>query len=68
MKLIDLMKEKLREPTPLEVVSKELAEATLEKLAAETAVDWAESIVMYNKVRIDRLNEYLAQYSKEKTK
>ena len=65
MKFIDMFKERFREPTPLEVVTRELAEATLDKLQAETAVDYAESIVMYNKVRIERLNEYLAQYSKE---
>jgi len=48
------------------VVSKELAEAQLEMLQAETAVDYAESIVMYNKVRIERLNEYLVKFSGEK--
>jgi len=35
-------------------------------LQAETAVDYAESIVMYNKVRIERLNEYLVKFSGEK--
>jgi hypothetical protein len=66
MKLFELFKDKLRDPTPLEVVSKELAEAQLEMLQAETAVDYAESIVMYNKVRIERLNEYLVKFSGEK--
>jgi len=68
MKLLDLFKERFREPTPLEVVTRELAEATLEKLEAETAVDWAQSVVSYNRVRIERLNEYIATYSKEKSK
>ena len=68
MKLVDLFKEKFREPTPMEVVTRELAEATLEKLQAETAVDWAQSVVSYNRVRIDRLNEYIAAYGKEKSK
>jgi hypothetical protein len=62
------LKERFREPTPLEVVTRELAEATLEKLEAETAVDWAQSVVSYNRVRIERLNEYIASYSKEKSK
>jgi hypothetical protein len=65
---LDLFKERFREPTPLEVVTRELAEATLEKLEAETAVDWAQSVVSYNRVRIERLNEYIATYSKEKSK
>jgi len=68
MKLLDLFKEKFREPTPLEVVTRELAEATLEKLEAETAVDWAQSVVSYNRVRIERLNEYIATYSGEESK
>lgn len=66
MNLLQLFKDKLRDPTPLEVVSKELAEAQLEMLQAETAVDYAESIVMYNKVRIERLNDYLVKFSGEK--
>jgi hypothetical protein len=68
MKLFNLLKERFREPTPLEVVTRELAEATLENLEAETAVDWAQSVVSYNRVRIERLNEYIASYSKEKSK
>lgn len=59
------MKERLREPTPLEVVSRELAQAHLEKLEAETAVDYAQSIVDYNTVRIARLNMHLRTYKNE---
>ena len=66
MNLLQLFKEKLRDPTPLEVVSKELAEARLEMLQAETAVDYAESIVMYNKIRIERLNQHIADYTGDK--
>jgi len=65
MKLLDLIKERFRDPTPLEVIGRELAEARLEMLQAETAVDYAESIVMYNKVRIDRLNDHIAKFSGE---
>ena len=65
MNLLQLFKDKLRDPTPLEVISKELAEARLEMLQAETAVDYAESIVMYNKVRIERLNDHIAKFSGE---
>jgi hypothetical protein len=65
MKLLDLIKERFRDPTPLEVIGRELAEARLEMLQAETAVDYAESIVMYNKVRIERLNDHIAKFSGE---
>ena len=57
--MINYMKEKFRQPTPLEVVSKELAQAHLRKLEAETAVDYARSIVAYNDARIKRLEGYM---------
>lgn len=60
-----MLKERLREPTPLEMVSRELAQAHLEKLEAETAVDYAQSIVDYNTVRIARLNMHLRTYKNE---
>ena len=63
--LFDMLKERLREPTPLEMVSRELAQAHLEKLEAETAVDYAQSIVDYNNVRIARLNTHLRTYKNE---
>jgi hypothetical protein len=63
--LFDMLKERLREPTPLEVISRELAQAHLEKLEAETAVDYAQSIVDYNNVRIARLNAHLKTYKNE---
>jgi len=65
MGLVDMFKERLREPTPLEVISRELAQAHLEKLEAETAVDYAQSIVDYNNVRIARLNAHLKTYKNE---
>jgi hypothetical protein len=68
MKMFVFLKDYLREPSPLEVVQKELLAATLEKLEAETAVEFAQSIVQYNTKRIDRLNTYIANYSKEKAK
>lgn len=57
--MINYIKEKFRQPTPLEVVSKELAQAHLRKLEAETAVDYARSIVAYNEARIKRLEGYM---------
>ena len=65
MKLIELFKAYWRTPTPLEVIAKELAVAHLEKLQAETAVDYAVSIVRYNDARIKRLEQHLNQHIKE---
>jgi len=62
MKLFDLLKEPFKKPSPLEVIAKELAHAHLEKLEAETAVEYTQSIVDYNINRITRLNARLEEY------
>lgn len=60
--LRDLLREPFKKPTPLELIAAELSEAHLSKLAAETAVEYAQSIVDYNINRIKRLNERLDEY------
>jgi hypothetical protein len=59
---MELMKEPFKKPTPLEMIAAELADAHLEKLNAETAVEYAQSIVDYNMTRIARLNARLEEY------
>jgi len=54
---IKYVKDLLRAKTPLEVVQKELIEAQLAKLQAETSVEYSQSIVNYNEQRIARLNK-----------
>lgn len=61
-KLLALLREPFRKPSPLEVIATELAHAHLEKLEAETAVEYAQSIVDYNVTRIKRLNERMEEY------
>ena len=61
-KLMALMKEPFRKPSPLEVIATELAHSHLEKLEAETAVEYAQSIVSYNVTRIERLNKRMEEY------
>lgn len=62
MKLLDQLKEPFKKPTPLEMIAAELADAHLSKLEAETAVEYAQSIVDYNTTRIARLNARLEEY------
>jgi hypothetical protein len=62
VRFMELMKEPFKKPTPLEVIAAELADAHLEKLNAETAVEYAQSIVDYNVNRITRLNARLEEY------
>ena len=57
-KLLELFKR----PTPLQMVAFGLAEAHLAKLAAEEAVEYAQSVVAYNVARIDRLNKRREEY------
>ena len=66
MKMLDFIREFVRQPTHMELVNKELEEAKVEKLEAETAVEYAQSIVQYNTKRIDRLNTYIAEKEKAK--
>jgi len=62
VRFMELMKEPFKKPTPLEMIAAELADAHLEKLNAETAVEYAQSIVDYNMTRITRLNARLEEY------
>jgi len=62
VRFIELMKEPFKKPTPLEMIAAELADAHLEKLSAETAVEYAQSVVDYNVTRIARLNLRLDEY------
>lgn len=62
MKLLQLLKEPFKKPSPLEMIATELADAHLRKLEAETAVEYAQSIVDYNVTRIKRLNERVEEY------
>jgi hypothetical protein len=50
------------QPSILKLVEKELQEAHLEKIRAETVADHAKSIVAYNEERIARLNKRIEQY------
>jgi hypothetical protein len=59
---MELMKEPFKRPTPMEMIATELADAHMEKLNAETAVEYAQSIVDYNVTRIKRLNERMEEY------
>ena len=62
VRFMELMKEPFKKPTPLEMIATELADAHLEKLNAETAVEYAQSIVDYNATRIERLNKRMEEY------
>ena len=62
VRFMELMREPFKRPTPMELIATELADAHLEKLEAETAVEYAQSIIDYNVTRIARLNARLEEY------
>lgn len=57
---ITLIKRAFRRLTPIEVAARELAVAELSKLEAQSAVEYAQSVVTYNDARIKRLKKMLA--------
>ncbi len=59
--MITAFKRALRKLTPLEVASRELAEAELQSLTAQTAVEYANSVVAYNAQRIKRLRAFIGK-------
>lgn len=65
--MFEYIKSKFRQPTPLEVITRELAEAQLYKLEAQTAFEYSHSIVDYNAARVKRLEALMAHYLKGRT-
>lgn len=55
----------LRPRTLHEIIAKELREAQLRKLEAESGVEYAKSVVSYNEQRIVRLLKRLNEHSEE---
>ena len=48
--------------TPREEITRELAQAHLDRLEAEGAVEYATAVMEYNEKRIARLNERMKEY------
>jgi uncharacterized protein YaaN involved in tellurite resistance len=54
----------LVKPKPIrEIIEKEMREAIIKKLEAESAVEYDQSVVDYNKKRIERLEKRLYEHS-----
>jgi hypothetical protein len=63
--MIAMMKRLLATPTPLEMAARELVQAQRAKLEAESALDYASSMVMYNDERIERLARRLNEMKEQ---
>lgn len=62
MKILKFLKDYYRDLTPTEVITKELAQAHLDRLEAEGAVEYAQAVLDLNMTRIERLNTRLGEY------
>lgn len=62
MKFLNFLKNYYRELTPAEVIQRELAQAHLDRLEAENAVEYASAVLDLNLARIDRLNMRMGEY------
>ena len=61
MKFLNWIKQLYTPATCKELMARELDAARRDLLIAETAKDYAESMVLYNKQRIERLTEALKE-------
>jgi hypothetical protein len=64
MNITQHLKRVFRKLTPAEMAATELAEAELNRLDAQTAVEYATSVVGYEDARIKRLRKFLADQEK----
>ena len=62
---INFLKDSMRARTLHEILAKELREAYLSKLNAETAQEYAQSIGSYNEARIVRINKRILDLGEE---
>jgi hypothetical protein len=62
MQFFKFLKNYYKELTPIEVIQRELAQAHLDRLEAEGAVEYAQAVLDLNMTRIERLNNRLGEY------
>jgi len=62
MKILKFLKDYYRELTPAEVITKELAQAHLDRLEAESACEYAKACHDLSLARIERLKTRLGEY------
>jgi uncharacterized iron-regulated protein len=64
--ILKFLKDVVRPRTIREIILKEIREAKLRKLEAESGVEYAASVVQYNEKRIKRLEERLQHHEEDK--
>jgi hypothetical protein len=64
-RVVTFIKEMIRTRTLVEIMAAELREAQLRKLEAETAAEYAKSVVQYNEQRIKRLEQRIMDHMQD---
>jgi len=62
MRFLKFLKDYYRDLTPAKVIQRELAQAHLDRLEAEAAVEYAQAVLDLNMARIERLNQRIQDY------
>jgi hypothetical protein len=62
---IKFLKDLFRPRTIREIIAKEIKEAHLRKLEAESATEYARSLAQYNEQRVIRLQKRLTEHTEE---
>ena len=65
MSITQQLKRIIRRLTPVKMAAAELADAELHRLEAQSAVEYANSVVSYEDARIKRLRKFLADAEKQ---
>lgn len=63
--IVTFIKDMLRPRTLKEIIDIEMREATISKMQAEKSLEYATSVVEYNRQRIRRLEEKLIELEKQ---
>ena len=61
MKFLRFLKDYWRDLTPREMIQRELAEAAIQLLEAESCAEYSQSIISFNQTRIKRLTVRLGE-------
>ena len=61
MKFLKFLKDYWSDITPREMIQRELAEAAIQLLEAESGAEYAQSIISFNQTRIKRLTVRLGE-------
>ena len=63
--MLTALRRLMRRQTPLELASREMAEAEMSRLVAQTGHDYSRAMTDYHTSRITRLRSFIAAQSKE---